>query len=74
MLNIKIIVKDKKEYKQKYINHIFSFTSMAAINHPKWLIEEKAIIFRKEVWFNPLKDPIITDKIMMALIKLILKQ
>lgn len=71
---MKIIVKDKKEYKQKYITHIFSFTSIAAINQPKWLIEEKAIIFRKEVWFKPLKDPIITDKIIIKLIKLVLKQ
>lgn len=47
---------------------------MAAINHPKWLIDEKAIIFRKDVWFNPLRDPIIIEKIIIAAIKDVSKQ
>lgn len=73
-MNIKIIANDKNEYKQKYINHKFSLTSIAAKSHPRWLIEEKAIIFRREVWFNPLREPIITDKIITAVIKFNLKQ
>lgn len=71
---MKIIVNDKKEYRQKYITHIFSLINIAAISQPKWLIEEKAMIFRKDVWLSPLNDPIITDKIITILIKLILKQ
>ena len=34
---------------------------MAPNIHPKWLIEEKAIILRNEVWFNPPKDPVINE-------------
>lgn len=45
---------------------------MAAIIHPKWLIEEKAIIFFSEVWFNPPKDPIIIDRIIITIKKLLL--
>lgn len=39
---------------------------------PRWLIEENVIIFRNEVWFNPPKEPIIADKIIVIL-KRILK-
>lgn len=41
---------------------------------PKWLIEEKAIIFRKEVWFSPPIAPIKIDKIIVKLNKKKLKQ
>lgn len=42
-----------------------------AINiQPKWLIEEKAINLRREVWFNPPKAPIIIDKIIIIKKKL----
>lgn len=36
----------------------------AKIIHLIWLIEEKAIIFRKEIWFNPPIAPIKADIIM----------
>lgn len=68
-MNVKIIVRERKEYKQKYITQVFSFTIMAAINQPKWLMDEKAIIFRKDVWFKPLKDPIIMEVIIIPAIK-----
>jgi hypothetical protein len=35
---------------------------MAANIQPKWLIDEKAIIFRKLVWFNPPNDPILIER------------
>lgn len=35
---------------------------------PKWLIEEKAINLRKEVWFNPPKAPNTTHKIIEVII------
>jgi len=33
------------------------------IIQPKWLIEEYAINFRRDVWFKPLIEPIKTEKI-----------
>lgn len=47
---------------------------MAASIHPKWLIDEKAINLRREVWFNPPIDPIIIDKTIILKIKLKFKQ
>ena len=47
---------------------------MAANIHPKWLIEEKAINFRKDVWFSPPSDPMIIDKIIILKIKLKFRQ
>lgn len=42
-----------------------------AINiQPKWLMEEKAINLRKDVWFNPPNAPIIIDKIIATKKKL----
>lgn len=40
---------------------MFWLFKIPATIHPKWLIEEKAINFRKEVWFKPPNDPKITD-------------
>lgn len=34
--------------------------------HPKWEIEEKAIIFRSCVWFSPIHPPMAVDRIAMA--------
>lgn len=42
--------------------------------HPKWLIEEKAISLRKEIWFNPPIAPIKVDKIIVKLNKKKFKQ
>jgi hypothetical protein len=41
---------------------------------PKWLIEEKAINFRRDVWFNPPKEPIKIEKIIVKLNKNKFKQ
>lgn len=62
IFNINTIVKDKNEYVIKYINHNDSLISIAEIIHLKWLIEENAINFRKDVWLNPPKAPITADK------------
>jgi len=43
-------------------------------SHPKWLIEEKAIIFRKDVWFKPPIAPIKIEKIIVRLNKKKFKQ
>lgn len=61
LLNIKIIEIDKIEYKIKYVIHNNSLFIIAKSIHPKWLIEEKAINLRKEVWFNPPNAPIIIE-------------
>ena len=36
--------------------------------HPRWAIEEKAIIFRSWVWFRPPSPPIIVDVIPRAMV------
>lgn len=41
----------------------YSLKSIADSIHPKWLMDEKAKIFRKEIWFNPPKAPIQAEKI-----------
>lgn len=48
----------------KYIIHKFSLNIIAINIQPIWLIEEKAINFRKEVWFKPPKAPINIERIM----------
>jgi len=50
-----------KVYIIKYIHHIDSLNINAIIIHPIWLIEEKEINFRNEVWFNPPIAPIKVD-------------
>lgn len=39
------------------------------IIHPKWLIEEKAINFRRDLWFSPPNLPKIIEKKINKLIK-----
>lgn len=48
-------------YTVKYVDHKGSLDIIAANIHLIWVIEEYAIIFRRDVWFNPPRDPIITD-------------
>ena len=69
-MNIKTIEKDSNEYIKKYVIHNISLFIIANNIHPKWLIDEKAINFRIEVWFNPPKDPINIDKIIEIIKKL----
>ena len=57
-------------YNLKYKYHIFSLKNNAVNIHPIWLIEEKAITFRNEVWFRPPNDPTIMEEIII--IKIIL--
>lgn len=45
-----------------------------AIIHPKWLIEENAISFRKDVWFKPPKLPKTIENIIMKINIFVLKQ
>jgi len=40
------------------------------ISQPKWLIDEKARIFRNIVWLNPLKEPKRADSLAAPAIKL----
>ena len=40
---------------------LLDFVTIVAI-HPKWAIEENAMIFRSCVWFSPPSPPTITDK------------
>lgn len=65
----KTILIDKKEYIEKYMTHKFSLEIIAANIQPKWLIDEKAIIFRNEVWFKPPNDPINTEIIITEIIR-----
>lgn len=65
----KHIILIKNEYKNKYIIHKFSLIIKAINIHPKLLIEEKVINFRKEVWFKPPNVPIITFKIIIIIKK-----
>lgn len=50
---------------KKYNVHKFSANIIAANIQPKWLIDEKAIIFCNEDWFSPPIDPIKIDKIII---------
>lgn len=61
---------DSKEYNKKYVIHNNSLFIIANNIHPKWLIDEKAINLRIDVWFNPPKDPINIDKIIDIIKKL----
>lgn len=36
--------------------------------HPRWEIEEYAMIFRSCVWFSPPRPPIITDSVPIIVI------
>lgn len=74
LLNKKTIANDKKEYKIKYVIHKLSLLNIPAIIQPKWPIEEKAINLRKEVWFNPPKAPVRTEKIITINKKVKFKQ
>lgn len=47
----------------------FSLIIIAVIIHLKWLIDEYAINFRNEVWFNPPIAPNILDKIIVKIIR-----
>jgi hypothetical protein len=42
--------------------------------HPKWLIEEKAINFRRDVWFKPPIAPTKIEKIIVKEKKVVFKQ
>lgn len=57
----------------KYNIHKFSLIIIDEIIQPKLLIEEKAIIFRREVWFNPPRAPINILRIIEKINKFILK-
>lgn len=53
---------------------MFSLISIFPINQPKWLIEEKAMSLRSEVWFKPPIAPTKIDKIIIVFKKFFLKQ
>lgn len=61
--------KFKKEYMKKYINHIYSLNDMAIIIQLRWLIDEKDINLRNEVWFNPPIAPMRADIKINVIIK-----
>lgn len=51
------------------MNHNNSLNIILEIIQPKWLIEEKAISLRKEIWFNPPNLPKIIDIQTIKIIK-----
>lgn len=65
---IKIVKIKDNEYKTKYTNNIFILIKIAASNHPKCAMEEKAKIFLILVWFKPPKEPKIKDIIKLKFI------
>lgn len=70
VLKIKIKAKEKKVYSKKYNNQNKLFINIEEIIHPKWLIEEYASNFRKDVWFKPPIAPIIAERIILIIKKL----
>lgn len=68
LLNKKIIDNVKNVYIKKYIIQIISLLIIPLIIHPKWLIEEKAINFRKDVWLIPPKLPKTIENITIKII------
>lgn len=71
MLNEKHKILIISEYTIKKKNHKFSLIIKEEIIHPRLLIEEKAITFRNDVWFNPPNAPIIVLRIIIIIIKFI---
>ena len=41
--------------------HVLESQIIAAINHPVWLMDENAIILRRDVWLRPPTEPTITE-------------